>query len=165
MTASNVGVQGTGPEIVLWQEVVVVGVVVHFLHVLGLELLVDMGIAWVVNVIDTLMIGMMEDVMEIGIVLITVTTNMAAATAMLVTGIQPVEIDLQVIDMALAQTTHKMVMARKEGMTGTVVHEEVLIGMEVEWEVVMKEGVIGVDLVHMIAQAGVLVRHLIATEF
>lgn len=80
-------------------------------------------------------------------------------------GIQPVEIDLQVIDMALAQTTHKMVMARKEGMTGTVVHEEVLIGMEVEWEVVMKEGVIGVDLVHMIAQAGVLVRHLIATEF
>jgi len=88
MTASNVGVQGIGPEIVLWQEVVVVGVVVHFLHVLGLELLVDMGIAWVVNVIDTLMIGMMEDVMEIGIVLITVTTNMAAATAMLVTGIQ-----------------------------------------------------------------------------
>ena len=80
-------------------------------------------------------------------------------------GIQPVEIDSQVIDMAVAQITRKMVMARKEGMTGMVVHEEVLIGMEVEWEVVMKEGVIGVDLVHMIAQAGVLVRHLIATEF
>ena len=80
-------------------------------------------------------------------------------------GIQPVEIDSQVIDMAVAQITRKMVMARKEGMTGMVVHEEVLIGMEVEWEVVMKEGVIGVDLVHMIAQVGVLVRHLIATEF
>lgn len=80
-------------------------------------------------------------------------------------GIQPVEIDSQVIDMAVAQITRKMVMARKEGMTGMVVHEEVLIGMEVEWEVVMKEGVIGVDLVHMTAQAGVLVHHLIATDF
>ena len=80
-------------------------------------------------------------------------------------GIQPVEIDSQVIDMAVAQITRKMVMARKEGMTGMVVHEEVLIGMEVEWEVEMKEGVIGVDLVHMTAQAGVLVHHLIATDF
>jgi hypothetical protein len=69
MTVSNVGVQGTGPEIVLWQEVmvVVVGVVVHFLHVLGLEVLVDMGIA-LVNVSDTLMIVMTEDVMGIGTV-------------------------------------------------------------------------------------------------
>jgi hypothetical protein len=69
MTVSNVDVQGTGPEIVLWQEVmvVVVGVVVHFLHVLGLEVLVDTGIA-LVNASDTLMIVMTEDVMGIGTV-------------------------------------------------------------------------------------------------
>jgi hypothetical protein len=69
MTVSNVGVQGTGPEIVLWQEVmvVVVGVVVHFLRVLGLEVLVDTGIA-LVNASDTLMIVMTEDVMGIGTV-------------------------------------------------------------------------------------------------
>lgn len=43
------------------------------------------------------------------------------------------EIVLQAIDMAVAQIiTHKMVMARKEGMTDTVVHEAALIGMEVE---------------------------------
>jgi hypothetical protein len=69
MTVSNVGVQGTGPEIVLWQEVmvVVVGVVVHFLRVLGLEVLVVTGIA-LVNASDTLMIVMTEDVMGIGTV-------------------------------------------------------------------------------------------------
>jgi hypothetical protein len=69
MTVSNVDVQGTGPEIVLWQEVmvVVVGVVVHFLRVLGLEVLVVTGIA-LVNASDTWMIVMMEDVMGIGTV-------------------------------------------------------------------------------------------------
>lgn len=137
MTASNVGVQDTGPEIVPWQEVevVVVVVVVHFLHILGLELLVvDMGIALVVSGIDTWTTVMMEDATEIGIVLTTVTTtNMAAVIAIAVTGIQAVEIDLQAIDMAVGQIiTHKMVMGRKEGMTDTVVHEAVLIGMEVE---------------------------------
>lgn len=137
MTASNVGVQDTGPEIVLWQEVevVVVEVVVHFLHILGLELLVvDMGIALVVSGIDMWTTVMMEDAMEIGIVLTTVTTtNMAAVIAIAVTGIQAVEIDLLAIDMAVGQIiTHKMVMGRKEGMTDTVVHEAVLIGMEVE---------------------------------
>lgn len=166
MTASNVDVRGTGPEIVLWREVVVVGVVVHFLHVLGMELLVDMAIALVVNVIDTLMTVMMEDVMEIGIVLTTVTTSMAAVIAILVTGMQPVEIDSQVIDMEVGRiVTRKMVTARKEAMTDMAVHEEVLIGMEVEWQVEMKEGAIGVDLVHMTVQAGVLVHHLTATDF
>lgn len=64
-----------------------VGVEVHFLRALGLEVLVDMVIALVVNVIDTLMIDMMEDVMGIGIVLIAEITNMAVVIAMLVTGI------------------------------------------------------------------------------
>jgi hypothetical protein len=80
-------------------------------------------------------------------------------------GIQLVEIDLQVIDMAVAQTTRKMVMGRKEAMTETVVRVEVLIDMEAECQLVMKEGVIGVDLVLMTAQAGLLVHHhLTATD-
>ena len=76
------------------------------------------------------------------------------------------EIDLQVTDMVVARIiTHKMVMAKKEAMTGTVVHEEVVIGMEVEWQLEMKEGIIGAGLVHMTAQAGVLVRpRLTATD-
>lgn len=77
------------------------------------------------------------------------------------------EIDLQVIDMAVGQIiTHKMVMGRTEGMTDTVVHEAVLIGMEVEWVVEMKEGVIiGVDLLHITARAGALVHHWTVTDF
>lgn len=77
------------------------------------------------------------------------------------------EIDLLVIGMVVAQIiTHKMVMARREAMTGMAVHEEVLIGMEVEWQLEMKEGATGVGLVHMIARAGVAVHHhLTATDF
>ena len=86
MTASNVDALGTGPEIVLWQVVVVVVVGAHFLHVPGLAVLVDMGIALMVTVTATLMTAMMEDAMEIGIDLIAVTTNMAAVIAILVTG-------------------------------------------------------------------------------
>jgi hypothetical protein len=77
-----------------------------------------------------------------------------------------VEIVLQVIDMAVAQTTHKMVMGRKEAMTGTAVLVEVLIEMEVECQLAMKEEVIGVGLVLMTALAGLLVHHhLTATDF
>ena len=130
MIASNVGIQGTGPEIVLWQEVAAAGVVVHFPHALGLEVLVVIALA--VNVIDTLMIAMMVDVTGIGIALIPEITNMEVVIVILVTGIQLVEIDLQVIDMEEAQITRKMVMAKKEVMTGMVVHEVLVTGMEVE---------------------------------
>lgn len=76
------------------------------------------------------------------------------------------EIGLRVIDTGVARITHKMVMARKEDMTGTVVHGEVLIGMEVECQLETKEGVIGVGLVLMTAQAGsVALHHLTATNF
>lgn len=77
------------------------------------------------------------------------------------------EIDL-LIDMAVAQIiTPKMVMARKEDTTGmVVVHVVVLIGMEVECQLEMKEGVIGVDLVRMTAQAGLVAHlHLTVTDF
>lgn len=75
-------------------------------------------------------------------------------------------IDLQVIDMAVAQTTHKMVMGRKEATTVTAVLVEELIDMEVECQPVMKEGIIGVGLVLMTAQAGLLVHHhLTVTDF
>lgn len=76
------------------------------------------------------------------------------------------EIVLQGVDMLVQIVTHKMVMAKTEAMTGTVVHVELLIGMEeVEWQQETKEGIIGVGLVHMTAQAGVLVHlHLTVTD-
>lgn len=85
MTASNVGDLATGPEIVLWLEEVVMGV--HFLRVLGLEVVVAMGIASV-NVIVMLTIVMMEDVLEIGTALTAGIANMATVINIIVTGIQ-----------------------------------------------------------------------------
>lgn len=92
MIALNVGDLVTGPEIVLWQEEVVVEV--HFLHVLGLEVLVAMGIA-LVNVIVLLMIVMMEDVLEIGNALTAGIANMAATViTIIMTGIQVITLYL-----------------------------------------------------------------------
>lgn len=73
---------------------------------------------------------------------------------------------MQVIDMAVAQTTRKMVMGKKEGMTAMAVLAEVLIEMEVEYQLVMKEEVIGAGLLLMTAPAELLGHHhLTVTDF
>lgn len=163
MTASNVGDLATGPEIALWQGEVVVGV--HFLHDLGLEVLVDMGIA-LVNVIDSLMIVMMEDVLETGNALTAEITNMATVITIIVTGTGLAEIGLQMTRMVVQTVTHKIVMGKIEPMTGMAV-QEVMIGTEVECQHEIKEGVLGAAdvVVLMTVQAGVVVRlRLTATD-
>lgn len=75
------------------------------------------------------------------------------------------EIDLQVNDTVVQIVTHKMVMAKIEPMISMAVQEEVMIGMEVVCQLEMKEGVTGVGLVPMTAQAGAVVHlHSTATD-
>lgn len=153
MTATSVGAQAIGPETAL--QVAVVVVLLLSLHVQGLVAVVGIALA---NVIGTLMIDMMEDAMEIGIALTAETVNMPAVIALLVIGIQLAEIVLETGMAVLQIVTLQMDMGKTGAMRG-MLHQEVVIGMQVEVLHAMKEEATGVgQLVLMTALAGVAVN-------
>lgn len=149
MTASSVVALGIGQGTALHQVVAEVEVVLHFLHVLGLVVVVGTALAG--NGIGTWRIVMMGDAMEIEIVLRAETTNMAPVIAMSMTGMHPVEIDSQAIGMVVQIVTLKMVMAKTEAMIGMLPQEGVGTGMQVGVQHVMRVGATGTGQVLMTA--------------
>lgn len=160
MNASSVDAQGIGHETVLQPEVDVVGVEVHFHHVLDLMVIV-VGIVLEEIVTGMSMTVMMEGEMGgatvIEIVLTVGMTSMEVETAILTTGTHLLEIVLQVvIGMMLVIDILKMATSKTEVATiGILVPGVAVIGMVLEEVLaVTREEVTEIGQALTTAQAG-----------